>query len=112
MQGRLFFSIRYAGKTILPYLSCREDHSSVFFMQGRLFFPTLHAGKCARPRPSSEGYKRKLVMAAGYIGGRPGQGQYGTNLAMSPRPGVGWACPGRFNCGNFSAFFGHIASGV
>jgi len=39
-------------------------------MQGRLFFFALHAGKCARPRPSSEGYKRKLAITAGYIGGR------------------------------------------
>ena len=50
---------------------------------------------------SSESYKRNLAMAAEYIGGRPRQSQYGTNLAIKPRPGVGWACPGRFNFGNF-----------
>jgi len=34
MQGRLFFCTFYAGKTPLPYSSCREDCSSLLFTPG------------------------------------------------------------------------------
>jgi len=46
-------------------LLCREDHSSLFFTPGSALGHAL-----------SESYKRKLAMAAEYIGGKPRQGLY------------------------------------